>query len=73
MERGLVGEELATYAASWWFREKMQRTFDGFWSTDDVSLAFPREFETLDGPNMPVPGGYQVCACMVRGWRGGLG
>ena len=39
-----------------------QRTFDGFYSTDDVSLAFPREFDVLDGPNMPVPGGWQVRA-----------
>ncbi len=45
--RGLSGEELAAFAASWMFREKLQRTFDGFWCSDDVSLAFPQVCERL--------------------------
>lgn len=48
------------FAESWLFREKQQCSFDGFFATDDVSATFPWEFETLDGPNMPVPGGFQV-------------
>ena len=39
---GLSGEALQTFADAWQFREKLQRTFDGFFSTDDVSLAFAR-------------------------------
>lgn len=53
-------DELAVFAESWMFREKQQCSFDGFFSTDDVSASFPWEFETLEGPNMPVPGGFQV-------------
>ena len=65
---GLTPEELAVFAESWLFREKQQRTFDGFFCADDVSAAFPWEFETLEGPNMPVPGGWQV-----RDSQGGWG
>ncbi len=39
---GLQGERLQAFADAWHFREKLQRTFDGFFSTDDVSLAFAR-------------------------------
>ena len=60
-ENGLSCEEMAVFAEAWLFREKQQRTFDGFYCVDDVSTAFPREFQTLDGPNLPVPGGFQVC------------
>jgi len=56
----LSGPALQTFAEAWHFREQLQRTFDGFYSTDDVGLAFAREYETLDGPNLPVPGGYQT-------------
>jgi hypothetical protein len=38
----LGGEALQVFADAWQFREKLQRTFDGFYSTDDVSLAFAR-------------------------------
>lgn len=55
-------EELAVFAESWLFREKQQCSFDGFFTTDDVSTIFPWEFETLDGPNMPSPGGFQAIA-----------
>ena len=58
--RHLSPEELSVFAESWLFREKQQCSFDGFFATDDVSATFPWEFETLDGPNMPVPGGFQV-------------
>ncbi|KAL6760582.1 hypothetical protein V8C86DRAFT_1075050 [Haematococcus lacustris] len=64
-EEGLQGEALKVFADSWQFREKLQRTFDGFFSTDDVSLAFAREYESLDGPNLPVPGGYQALAQLL--------
>ncbi len=50
---------------SWLFREKQQRSFDGFFCADDVSTAFPWEFETLEGPNMPASGGLQAIAEML--------
>jgi hypothetical protein len=53
---GLAGAELQTFADAWHFREKLQRTFDGFFSTDDVSLAFAR-YAWDDG--FPL-----VCSCM---------
>ncbi|GAX80542.1 hypothetical protein CEUSTIGMA_g7980.t1 [Chlamydomonas eustigma] len=59
---GLCSEDLAAFAESWQFREKQQRSFDGFFCADDVSTAFPREFETLEGPNLPVQGGLQGIA-----------
>ena len=61
LDSGISPEDMAVFAECWLFREKQQRTFDGFFCADDVSAAFPKEFETLDGPNLPVPGGFQVC------------
>ncbi|KAG1657727.1 hypothetical protein FOA52_011989 [Chlamydomonas sp. UWO 241] len=55
-------EELAVFSEGWLFREKQQCSFDGFYTPDDVSTIFPWEFQTLDGPNMPVPGGLQSIA-----------
>jgi hypothetical protein len=64
-------EELSIFAESWLFREKQQCAFDGFFSPDDVSTVFPWEFETLEGPNMPVPGGLQVSISNGEGvWMG---
>ena len=36
---GLADEALHTFADAWLFREKLQRSFDGFFSTDDCAIS----------------------------------
>eukprot|EP00798_Chlamydomonas_sp_ICE-L_P000482 gene482-1888_t len=62
---GLSERELEVFVESWICREKLQRTFDGFYSTDDVSLSYPAELDVLDGPNMPFPG---LIPTLSHGW-----
>lgn len=38
-------------------RERLQRAYDGFHSFDCAGLAHITEYQDLDGPNIPVPGG----------------
>jgi hypothetical protein len=44
----------------WWRRERLQRAYDGFHSSDCAGLAHMTEYQDLDGPNIPVPGGCRV-------------
>jgi hypothetical protein len=53
-------------------RERLQRSYDGFHSSDAAGASFVDEYEELPGPNLPVPGGYQVTqGGLYRGWEGG--
>jgi hypothetical protein len=50
------GPVIATY------RERLQRAYEGFHSTDAAGTTHALEYTDLDGPNVPVPGGYQHLA-----------
>jgi hypothetical protein len=43
-------------------RERLQRAYDGFHSTDAAGVTHAVEYTDLEGPNTPVPGGYQHLA-----------
>jgi hypothetical protein len=66
-EGSLQGADLQAFCQGWALRERLQRAYDGPDSSDDMSLHWLAAYCHLPGPNMPVPGGYQV------GGRGGGG
>lgn len=48
-------------------RERLQRAYDGFHSSDVAGLAHITEYLDLEGPNIPVPGDDAV-ACVAVWW-----
>ncbi|WIA18526.1 hypothetical protein OEZ85_009976 [Tetradesmus obliquus] len=61
-EAGPVLGGRASRGTGWACRERLQRAYDGFHSTDAAGTTHAIEYEDLEGPNMPVPGGYQHLA-----------
>lgn len=59
-EGTLQGGDLQAFCQGWALRERLQRAYDGPDSSDDMSLHWLAAYCHLPGPNMPVPGGYQV-------------
>lgn len=71
----------ALFTAAWAWREKLQRSMDGCHTTDDMSAISLSQYEEFDGPNVPLPSGYQVhrpalcgsaCMYMAQYWSSGL-
>lgn len=50
----------ALFTDGWAWREQLQRAMDGCYTTDDVSAISLAQYEEFDGPNIPLPSGYQV-------------
>lgn len=50
----------ALFADAWGWREMFQRAMDGCHSTDDLSAQVAWHYDDLDGPNLPLPCGYQA-------------
>jgi len=43
-------------------RERLQRAYEGYSSTDTAGITHALQYEDLEGGNIPVPGGYQHLA-----------
>ena len=50
----------ALFADAWGWREMFQRAMDGCHSTDDLSAEVAWHYDDLEGPNLPLPCGYQA-------------
>lgn len=50
----------ALFTDGWAWREQLQRAMDGCHTTDDMSALSLAQYEEFDGPNIPLPSGYQV-------------
>lgn len=50
----------ALFTEAWAWREQLQRAMDGCHSTDDMSAHSLSEYDEYEGPNIPLPSGYQV-------------
>ena len=50
----------ALFTDGWAWREQLQRAMDGCHTTDDMSGLSLAQYEEFDGPNIPLPSGYQV-------------
>ena len=50
----------ALFADAWGWREMFQRAMDGCHSTDDMSAQVAWHYDDLEGPNLPLPCGYQA-------------
>lgn len=50
----------ALFTEAWGWREQLQRAMDGCHSTDDMSAYSLAHYEEFEGPNIPLPRGYQV-------------
>lgn len=52
----------ALFTEAWAWREQLQRAMDGCHSTDDMSAYSLAQYEEFEGPNIPLPSGYQTLA-----------
>ena len=52
----------AIFTDAWAWREQLQRAMDGCHTTDDMSARSLAQYEEFEGPNIPLPSGYQVCS-----------
>ena len=50
----------ALFTEAWAWREQLQRAMDGCHSTDDMSAQSLAQYDEYEGPNIPLPSGYQV-------------
>lgn len=50
----------AVFMEAWAWREQLQRAMDGCHTTDDMSAHSLAHYDEYDGPNIPLPSGYQV-------------
>ena len=50
----------ALFTEAWAWREQLQRAMDGCHSTDDMSALSLAQYDEYEGPNIPLPSGYQV-------------
>ena len=50
----------ALFTEAWAWREQLQRAMDGCRSTDDMSAYSLAHYDEYEGPNIPLPSGYQV-------------
>lgn len=50
----------ALFTEAWAWREQLQRAMDGCHSTDDMSAYSLAHYKEFEGPNIPLPSGYQV-------------
>lgn len=50
----------ALFTEGWAWREQLQRAMDGCHTTDDMSARSLAQYEEFEGPNIPLPCGYQV-------------
>ena len=50
----------ALFTETWAWREQLQRAMDGCHMTDDMSVLSLAQYEEFEGPNIPLPSGYQV-------------
>lgn len=50
----------ALFTEAWAWREQLQRAMDGCHSTDDMSALSLAHYDEYEGPNIPLPSGYQV-------------
>lgn len=50
----------ALFTEAWAWREQLQRAMDGCHSTDDMSAQSLAQYDEYEGPNIPLPCGYQV-------------
>ena len=50
----------ALFADAWGWREMFQRAMDGCHSTDELSAQVAWHYDDLEGPNLPLPCGYQA-------------
>lgn len=50
----------ALFTETWAWREQLQRAMDGCHTTDDMSVLSLAQYEEFEGPNIPLPSGYQV-------------
>ena len=57
----------ALFTEAWAWREQLQRAMDGCHSTDDMSAQSLAHYDEYDGPNIPLPSGYQVLLLPVSG------
>ncbi len=51
----------AIFTEAWAWREQLQRAMDGCHTTDDMSANSLAEYGEFEGPNIPLPSGYQAC------------
>ncbi|KAL0055945.1 hypothetical protein WJX82_006032 [Trebouxia sp. C0006] len=56
------GRSKAIFTEAWAWREQLQRAMDGCHTTDDMSANSLAEYGEFEGPNIPLPSGYQVLA-----------
>ena len=50
----------ALFTETWAWREQLQHAMDGCHTTDDMSVLSLVQYEEFEGPNIPLPSGYQV-------------
>ena len=61
----------ALFTEAWAWREQLQRAMDGCHSTDDMSASSLAHYEEFEGPNIPLPSGYQVPCFWPLYWQNG--
>ena len=54
------------FTEAWAWREHLQRAMDGCHTTDDMSANSLAHYDDFEGPNIPIPSGYQACPTQLK-------